>query len=207
MPVKLKYGTTPRTSGIKKTLGNRLLRGILLVALACMVIAAIVFGYFYLKYQRVVDDRLASGPIFANTSQIYAAPKEVRTGQKLTAASIAEDLRQAGYNSNSQLGTFQLTGDTISIKPGPQSYHATDGATITTTNGEVRSITAENGASLAGYSLEPQLITSLSEDKNRTKRRLVTYDEIPPRMVQAVTAIEDRRFFEHGGLNYLRLTK
>jgi hypothetical protein len=29
------------------------------------------------------------------------------------------------------------------------------------------------------YQLEPQLITALSEDKNRTKRSLVTYKEIP----------------------------
>ena len=212
MPVKLKYANnnatrTSRPAPARHRLGMRLLRVFLIVAIAVALVGSVVFGYYYVKYQHIVDARLASGPIFANTSQIYAAPKEVRTGQKLTTASIARDLRQAGYNSNNQLGTFQLTGDTISIKPGPQSYHATDGATITTTNGEVRSITAENGASLAGYSLEPQLITSLSEDKNRTKRRLVTYNEIPPHMVQAVVAIEDRRFFEHGGLNYLRLTK
>ena len=68
----------------------------------------------------------------------------------------------------------------------------------------MQSITADNGAALAAYQLEPQLITALSEDKNRTKRRLVTYKEIPPQMVQAVIAIEDRRFFEHGGINYAR---
>jgi penicillin-binding protein 1B len=207
MPVKLKYGNKPSTSRLQQTLGNRFLRGILLVTITCLLIAAVLFGYFYLKYQRIVDDRLASGPIFANVSQIYAAPREVRTGQKLTAASIARDLRQAGYNANSQLGTFQLTGDDIRIKPGPQSYHATDGATINTAGGEVQSITAENGVALRGYSLEPQLITSLSEDKNRTKRRLVTYKEIPPRLVQAVTSIEDRDFFNHGGINYLRTIK
>src|SRR5208337_2250823 len=44
-----------------------------------------------------------------------------------------------------------------------------------------------------------------SDDPNRTKRRLVTYDEIPPNLVQAVLAIEDRRFFEHSGVNYWRL--
>ena len=113
-------------------------------------------------------------------------------------------MRRAGYNSNAQLGTFQLRGDAILIKPGPQSFLATDGATITTTGNVVQSVTAENGVALAGYKLEPQLITALSEDKNRTKRRLVTYDQIPPRLVQAVTAIEDRRFFEHGGINYFR---
>ncbi len=98
------------------------------------------------------------------------------------------ELRQAGYNANPQLGTFQLNGDTILIKPGPQSYHSTDGATITTADGEVVSPSPPRTAPRSrGYKLEPQLITALSEDKNRTKRRLVTYDEIPPHMVQAVT--------------------
>ena len=58
---------------------------------------------------------------------------------------------------------------------------------------------------MSSYELEPLLITGLSEDANRTKRRLVTYDEIPPNLVQAVLAIEDRRFFEHGGVNYIRM--
>jgi penicillin-binding protein 1B len=207
MPVKLKYGSNQRGATIRRGLGSRFVRMMLIAGLGILVVGVSVFGYFYFKYQRVVDDRLAAGPIFASVSQIYAAPKEVRTGQKLTASFIARELRQAGYNANSQLGTFTLTGDTIRIKPGPQSYHATDGATIDTTGGEVQSITAENGVALRGYSLEPQLITSLSEDKNRTKRRLVTYSEIPPRMVQAVLAIEDRDFFNHGGINYLRTIK
>ncbi len=131
-------------------------------------------------------------------------------------------MRSAGYNTNPQLGTFTVNGNSIEIKPGPQSYHSTDGATIVTSASSavdpstgsslppvftVTSITADNGAPLAAYQLEPQLITALSEENNRTKRRLVTYQEIPPQMVQAVTAIEDRRFFEHGAVNYVRMTE
>jgi penicillin-binding protein 1B len=205
------------------------LRGAVIGGLACLLVGACVFGVFYLKYQKMVDERLAAGPIFANVSQIYAAPREVRVGQRLTVNFIAQDLRRAGYNANPELGTFTVTGDSIRIKPGPQSYHSQDGAMIVTgpvdaagaggdaggTDGEraaaaesvVQSITAENGAQLAAYQLEPQLITALSEDKNRTKRRVVTYEEIPPQMVQAVTAIEDRRFFEHGGVNYVRMAE
>lgn len=178
-----------------------------------VALGAIVFGYMYFKYQRIVDDRLAAGPIFANVAQIYAAPREVRIGQHMTVGMIARDLRRAGYNADPQLGTFTVNGNSIVIKPGPESYHSTDGATITTGRseddgtaaaGSVSAITAENGAALAAYELEPQLITALSEDKNRTKRRLVSYKEIPQQLVQAVTAIEDRRFFEHHGVNYLR---
>jgi len=204
MPVKLKLGNA-RTS--RRTFGGSVLRGVLVLALIGLVIFASVFGYFYFKYEKVVDDRLAAGPLFANTAQIYSGSKEVRTGQKLTAASIARELRAAGYNSNPDLGTYQLNGDVIQIKPGPQSFHSTDGATITTSDDTVQSITAENGAALEGYKLEPQLVTALSEDKGRIKRRIVTYKDIPPHMVQAVTSIEDRRFFEHGGINYARLAK
>ncbi|WP_158945031.1 transglycosylase domain-containing protein [Granulicella sp. S190] len=207
MPVKLKYGNNARPGTKASTLESRVLRIALLTLLCILVVGSAIFGYFYYHYQRVVDDRLAAGPIFASVSQIYAAPREVRAGQKLSAASIAADLRQAGYNANSKLGTYQLNADNIFIKPGSESYHNTDGATINTSGGIVQSITAENGVTLSAYELEPQLITALSEDKNRTKRRLVTYDEIPPRMVQAVIAIEDRDFFNHGGINYLRIAK
>src|ERR1700752_3360138 len=157
MPVKLKYGNNARTASKPLDLRTRILRGAVIAVLAIVVIGASVFGYFYYHYQRVVDDRLASGPIFASVSQIYAASPQVRDGQKLTASAIAAELRQAGYNANPKLGTFQLNGDNIFIKPGPQSFHTTDGAPITTADGVVQKITAENGAALSGYELEPQL--------------------------------------------------
>lgn len=206
MPLKLKYGKN-RPGSARGPLSSSLVRGLLIAVLACIAVGAAIFGFAYYHYQKVVDDRLAAGPIFASESQIYAAPREVRPGQKLTAASIAADLRRVNYNGNPQLGTFKLNGDTIFIKPGPESYHSTDGATIDTTGGVVQKITAENGVALAAYDLEPQLITALSEGNNRTKRRLVSYKDIPPRMVEAVTAIEDRRFFEHSGVDFVRIGK
>ena len=188
----------------------RFVRVLLFAALAFVLVGGIIFYIDYQHYTQVVDDRLAQGPLFASITQIYAAPQEVRPGQQLSADSIAQQLRRAGYNNaqnNDAMGSFQERDSSILIKPGPQSFLAADGATIVTEGGVVQSITAENGAALAGYKLEPQLITALSEDKNRTKRRMVTYKEIPQRMVDAVTAIEDRRFFEHGGINYLRTLK
>jgi penicillin-binding protein 1B len=69
----------------------------------------------------------------------------------------------------------------------------------------VESITDDHGQQLSSYELEPLLITGLSDDPNRTKRRLLTYSEIPPNLINAVMAIEDRRFFEHGGVDYLSI--
>jgi len=117
MAVKIKLANKRPTD-----LRHRVLRAFAAAVLICVVLGAIVFGYFYLKYQRIVDARLAAGPIFANVAQIYAAPREVRVGQHMSAEEIAQDLRRAGYNANPQLGTFQLEGNTITIKPGPESY-------------------------------------------------------------------------------------
>jgi penicillin-binding protein 1B len=168
-----------------------------------------VGGYYYFKYQSIVDERLKQ-PLFVNTAKIFAAPREVRPGQKISVHLIANELREAGYTADgtsqlSQLGTYSEGAGSITVRPGPQSYHAQDGATIHTSAGVVESITDDHSQPLASYELEPLLITGLSEDSNRTKRRLVTYDEMPQNLVNAVLAIEDRRFFEHNGVNYYRL--
>jgi penicillin-binding protein 1B len=198
----------PRLDG-KQSFSSLLLRVALLAIAAVALVALIVIGWFYFKYERIVDDRLKQ-PIFANTAKIYAAPREVRPGQKLTVRLIANEVREAGYSADgaspvSPLGTFSQGVQTITVHPGPQSYHAQDSATIRIGSGVVESITDDHGQPLSSYELEPLLITGLSDDPNRTKRRLVTYDEIPQNLVQAVLAIEDRRFFEHNGVNYWRL--
>jgi penicillin-binding protein 1B len=184
-----------------------LLRIVLILIAVCTITLMSVSSYLYFKYGHIVDARLQQ-PLFANTAKIFAEPREVRPGQKLTVRLIADELRQAGYSTvgtkgkDSPLGAYSESSSQINIYPGPQSYHAPDGATIHVSGGVVESITDEHGQALSSYELEPVLITGLSEDANRTKRRLITYDEIPPNLVNAVLAIEDRRFFEHSGVNY-----
>ena len=173
-------------------------------------LGASVFGYYYVKYQHIVDDRLAK-PLFTNTAKIYAAPRQVRTGQKLSAPAVGQALRAAGYTEDgtgtpSQLGTYALNAESITIHPGPQSYHAPENATITFDKGKVAEITGSGGQQLASYELEPLLITGLS-DQTRTKRRLLTYGELPKYLVPAVTSIEDRRFFTHGGVDYIGVAR
>jgi penicillin-binding protein 1B len=186
-----------------------LLRGVVGCVLLVGLIALIVFSHYYNKYAHIVDERLKQ-PLFANTAKIYATAREVRPGQKLSEHLIANELRAAGYTTDSAshqspMGTYSETGQGITVRPGAESYHSPDAATIHTREGVVDSIRDDRGQSLASYELEPLLVTGLSEDTNRTKRRLLTYDEIPPSLVQAVLAIEDRRFFEHGGVNYFSM--
>jgi penicillin-binding protein 1B len=173
-----------------------------------LALGVIVFSFYWTKYGHIVDDRLKQ-PLFAETAKIYAAPAEIRPGQKLTSHEIQRELEEAGYSVDGQsaaspMGTYAVNAHAITIHPGPQSYHSQDGATISFSEDGVNEITGDNGQALAAYELEPMLVTGLS-DENRAKRRLVTYDELPKYLVPAVTAIEDRHFFQHGGVDYFRL--
>jgi penicillin-binding protein 1B len=205
LAVKIKFAGPAVGAG---SLGRKLLLGAGIALAGCFLIFACVFSFYYIKYSKIVDQRLEK-PLFTATAKIYAAPAELRPGQKFTAHYIAQQLRNAGYSSegdakNAPMGTYSEGPESITVHPGPQSYHAPEGATITFDGGSITQITGDQGQQLAAYELEPLLITDLS-DANRSKRRLVTYDELPHNLVNAVVAIEDRRFFTHGGVDYVRL--
>ncbi len=169
-----------------------------------------VFAFYYIRYQRIVDARM-SGQVFETSAQIYARPRALEVGEKASAEAIAAELRRAGYSEkDSKLGTFRLINSGIEIKPGPESYHLPDGAIVRISGGKVEKITGLGGVqgkALQAYELEPQLITGLADSQGRSKRRLVTFDEIPKVMVDSVVSIEDRRFFKHGGINYFRFAE
>jgi penicillin-binding protein 1B len=167
-----------------------------------------VLSYFYVKYGRIIDARF-KGQVFSNSAKIYAIPQTVRVGEKIEPKVIAAALRRAGYSDKdetSPMGSYRLLSAGVEIKPGPQSYHSQESATIHTAAGTVTSIVSESGE-LAAYELEPEMVTSLFDAGQRSKRQLVKYDQIPKVMVDAVLAIEDRRFFEHSGVNFVRMAE
>lgn len=210
MAIKLKI---PRAKGSHATLKSPIVRA---TVAACLIICLVFFGifsYYYIKYQKIVDKRM-SGPIFANTAKIYAQPRSIRIGQKADPREIANYLRHAGYTEageqgQSKLGTYRVLKDAVEIKPGSESYYNAEGAVVRVAQGKVDKIAAlgNEGDSLSAYEIEPQLVTGLFDSQQRSKRRLVKYDDIPKVMVDAVTSIEDRRFFYHSGVNYGRLVE
>jgi penicillin-binding protein 1B len=168
-----------------------------------------MFTYVYVKYERIVDRRMA-GPIFTNAAKIYARPQTVSVGDKTDAAEIAAQLHRAGYSQEGQgndspVGHFRVASHSIQITPGPESVHASHSAVITFQDGKINTISEAGKPDVAAYELEPQLVTALFEGQERSKRELITFNDIPKVMVDAVLAIEDRRFFQHNGVNYFRL--
>lgn len=180
------------------------------IALLLFVVSAIAvsifFSYFYIKYDRIIEQRFR-GQVFSSSARIYAIPRSVKVGESITAREIAGELQRAGYSDSgtSALGTYRLISGGIEIKPGTQSYHSPEPATIRIEDKVVSSITSKSGA-LEAYELEPQMVTAFDVEQ-RAKRQVVKYDQIPKVMVDAVLAIEDRRFFQHSGVNFARMAE
>lgn len=214
MTIKVKIPhSAPSTSKGKKS-RSRISDPVIKAAVATFVIVSTlflgVFAYFYIKYEKLIDQRM-SGQIFSNTAKIYALPKTIRVGSSITAAEIATELRRAGYSeggkgAESKIGTYRMTGSGIQVRPGPESYHSQEVSNISFSEGKITAVTSD-GRDVDAYELEPQLVTALSASENRSKRQVVQYQDIPKVIVDAVLAIEDRRFFQHSGVNYFRLAE
>src|SRR5206468_1574537 len=107
-------------------------------------------------------------------------------------------------------GSYKVRGDRLEIRPGPASFFEggpiREGpAVLEFHEGKLASISSlEDGSSLEGYWLEPEVITTLF-DQSRAKRRLVRYDDLPQDCVDAVLAAEDHRFFSHHGVSLYRI--
>lgn len=211
MAIKLKIPKASNGARGRKGLLPRdpIIRAALLAFLSVSLLLAGFFSYFYVKYDRIIEQRFR-GPVFTNSAKIFAGPRVVRVGSEFTVREIAAELRRAGYgekDGDSLLGSYRVHAGSIEVLPGPESYHSPEPATITVADGRVSTISSRSAGDLAAYELEPQLVTSLFDAEQRSKRSLVKYDDIPKVMVDAVIAIEDRRFFQHSGVNFLRLAE
>lgn len=205
--IKIPKGNAGR-QGWRGRFRDPVLRAALVVFLIVAVSFTVFFSYFYIKYDRIIERRFRT-PVFGNSAKIYAIPQTVRDGEKIGAKEIAAELRHAGYSENNEdspLGSFRVVRDGIEITPGVESYHSPEPARIKITDGQVESITSK-GNDLSAYELEPQLVTALFDAEQRSKRQVVKYTDIPKVMVDAVLAVEDRRFFEHSGVNFLRMAQ
>ncbi|HSW50471.1 MAG TPA: transglycosylase domain-containing protein, partial [Bryobacteraceae bacterium] len=118
-------------------------------------------------------------------------------------------LRRSGYTDAraNPLGWYNLRDDAIEIFPGPDSYFDQEGGVIYVAGDRVsRIISTRDNTDRTQYMLEPELLTNLF-DKNREKRRLVKFKDLPQVLIHAVISAEDKRFFQHSGFDPFRVIK
>ncbi|HKN82262.1 MAG TPA: transglycosylase domain-containing protein, partial [Pyrinomonadaceae bacterium] len=181
--------------------------GLILPVIASAIGAdALVRSYNY--YSQIIDARLASGYLTSRPG-LYAAPRVLEAGQKLSQEKLTTILRRAGYvesnAGNVWSGSFIADGQALEIRPGRSVKSQPEVVRVIFSGGEISEIRGD-GALLESFALEPEILSNDLSAK-AAKRELLSYNDIPEVMVHAILAIEDRRFFEHSGVDLRGLTR
>jgi penicillin-binding protein 1B len=188
---------------------------LLVAAGITFVILAAVCIYFYTGFSKMIDARLA-GETQRSDPRIFARPYEFRRGQSLSPTQIIDRLNDLGYSHRDraeQAGEFAVGRDAVVIIPrsGDRAsqvvrivFAAKRGkAPEPTSIDHLETVTPKR--TIEKITLDTPLITALATEA-REKRRDVPLSVIPPMMVQAVLAIEDRRFYDHLGIDPIGIT-
>jgi penicillin-binding protein 1B len=182
--------------------------GLLTTALVGLLAVAGALAYYYIQFGRLINQHL-TGQIFQNTSRVYSAPGHIYTGESLRPGDLASYLLRAGYQEGKVPGSpgeYRVTGSTVEIRPSADSFFRGANALRVDFSGSTISRIAQlsNGLARDSAEIEPESITNLF-DSSREKRRVIRFDDLPGYLVNAVLAAEDKRFFEHGGLDIIRV--
>ena len=194
MVIEAKSLPDPRRIRLKR----RFVRLGLVLFLGACAIAADVLGRSYRFYSQIIDARLSTGYLTSRPG-LYAAPRVLEAGQKLSRDKIVGALSRAGYletnASNVWSGSFILVDTGVEIRPARSKQVVR----VTFEGDEIAEIRGD-GILLESFKLEPEILSTDLSSK-AAKRELLSYGEIPEVLVHAILAIEDRRFFEHSGVD------
>jgi penicillin-binding protein 1B len=178
-------------------------------AVGAIVLVGLCFvGYYYIRFSHLIDLHL-SGAVFENTSHVYAAPEVIYAGETLHPTQLRDDLLRAGYAAGTQgdgNGWFRAEGFSVEIHPSEKSFfHGENALRVDFDAASITRITSlAGGAPAESAEIEPLLLTNLF-DSSREKRRILKFNELPKPLVEAVLSVEDKRFFEHPGFDFVRI--
>lgn len=169
--------------------------------------------YFWFEFSDRIDRRLLSGEVFTPSAGIYSAPKTLRSGEALTVSGLVDYLKSAGYieknnQADASRSRYAVGEDSVEIEPGTTGM--IDGRKVFPAlavkfkkdGKEVVSITDKDaGREVKDAQLEPKILSSIAAEGDG-RRKTVTFNDLPPHLIKAITVTEDRAFFEHYGVNF-----
>ncbi|MEK6287880.1 MAG: PBP1A family penicillin-binding protein [Acidobacteriota bacterium] len=161
----------------------------------------------------MIDARFR-GDVLVRTTGIYAAPRTIRVSQGMTLASLKSYLDGIGYvestkEADSNRGRYLVKGNVIDVRTsagaiinGSRQFPNLSVLFGASGKGVTKLTDIDTKRNLDSSLLEPELVTAISNEKQRQKQKLVSFKDLPKDYVNAVVAIEDRQFFEHSGINF-----
>jgi penicillin-binding protein 1B len=197
-------------------------RAAILVAGIPAIALSFVVGYYYVSFARDIDARL-HGARQRVVPRVFARPLELRRGQALTDRQLVDRLNDLGYAQRpapSRAGEFAVGDGFVTIHPRAKELQNQVVRVVFRTPPPARRGAPRRPPPRSAdrvlelrignkptdrLTLETPLLTALISGE-REKRRPVALSSLPPRVVEAVLSIEDRRYYYHPGVDPIRLT-
>ena len=161
----------------------------------------LLFGVFYVRCSRQIDRELQAG-VFSDAVNIYASPLSLSDGDTVSEEGLTAELDMAGYRRSQTGGplSWRMRNSWVEIFADGSNLPAR----VQLSGGQVARIFS-GGKEVREVFLASPLITTLSSKKE--ERLLVKFRDIPDVLVKAVLSAEDKRFFQHDGLDFPRIVK
>ena len=189
------------------------------VAVLFLVTCALT-GYYYVTFSQMIDARL-HGERDRVLPRVFARPLEIRRGDNVSQKELLDRLNDLGYAQRTQVenpGEFAVNGPLVSVVPragthtgktlivsfqrAAQPRRAGRPPAAVTISNRIESLSVGKQA-VPRVTMDAPMLTALIPA--RVKRRQVPLSALPSRMVQAVLAIEDRRYYSHPGIDPIRM--
>jgi penicillin-binding protein 1B len=176
--------------------------------LICLVLPPLLMGA-----EAVIRARLHPFSSGGAATRVYARPLTLVPGNRPDRAVVDDHLQRLGYRRTRGqevgIGEYYLgsRGWVIGKRPSRVVGDPTPAAFAIVridSSGRISRLENEEGRRLSRVSLEPELIARLAGTSTED-RISVRLDDVPEDLVSAVLAVEDQRFFEHGGLDFRRI--
>ncbi len=189
---------------------GRVFRILLLVALVLGLLLGIVYT---LDLDEKVRDQF-EGRRWELPARVFARPLDMYEGQQLYADHLEEELKLLNYRAIDkpvETGQYQRQGNKFVINT--RGFQFADdkeparSIKINVANGKIASLAYADGKNpLDLMRLEPVLIGNFYPRKNED-RVLVRQKDVPPLLVGGLVAVEDRKFYEHQGVNPMAIAR
>jgi penicillin-binding protein 1B len=169
-----------------------------------------VWLYLWVEVGRRFDGRLWDFP-----SRVYSDRLVIAEGAAFSSAAIARRLDRSGYarveSSPGSPGQYRPRGGNrldVHFRPyaGPWGDVKARRVVLRFDGGVVSSIQESGGGSPRPIEVEPELLALLSGPQQE-EREVVALAEVPKRLVEAVLAAEDSRFYSHLGVDPLAVLR
>jgi len=139
--------------------------------------------------------------------RLYSGPFLLQPNFSIAHSHLLERLQRLGYRRVTvpvqSPGDYQLTDEalTVYLHPQPEGHVDATMVTMPLDQGRVTDVLSPlDGTPLFPIFLEPELLSGV-RGESRQVREWIPLAQIPPRIIETVLTIEDRRFYSHFGID------